>query len=221
MHNQDRFWTRLGGLGIVYSALFVAVNVLFGSQPGTSAGGMSVIHFYRAHKASEIAGVFALAIGVVAFSFFVASLRRRLARTEDDSLLATAVTAGGAIYVTGLLVMAALQVALIDAANNRMIGAAQTLNVLSNDLWVPVVAGLSVLTLASGVTALRGTALPTWLGWASVGLGILALAGPVGGIAFLLAPVWTLVVGIVLMRGPARRPVEAGAGVPRFSPSNG
>ena len=219
MHTQTRFWTRLGGLGIVYTALFVVANALIGNDPGTGASGSSVVHFYRSHKASEIAGVFALAVGVVAFSFFVASLRERLGRTEDNGLLATVVTAGGAIYVTGLLIMAALQVALVDAANDRLGGAAQTLNILGNDLWVPVVAGLSVLALATGVTALRSASLPKWLGWVSVVLGVLALSGPIGGIAFLLAPVWTLIVGIVLLRGSAHSP--AVASTTAFSPTNG
>jgi hypothetical protein len=59
---------------------------------------------------------------------------------------------------------------------------------------------LSMVVAATGIAALRTGALPRWLGWASIGLGVLAVAGPLGGIAFLLAPVWTLVVGIVLIR---------------------
>jgi hypothetical protein len=91
-------------------------------------------------------------------------------------------------------------VALIDAAKDNMPGTAQTLNVLSSDMWLPVVVGLALLGLGTGVSALRSAALPKWLGWVSVAFGVLALAGPAGGIAFLVAPAWALVIGIVIMR---------------------
>ena len=71
---------------------------------------------------------------------------------------------------------------------------------LNADAWVPVVVGLSILALGTGISALRSETLPKWLGWASVGLGVLAVAGPLGGIAFLVAPLWTLVMGVVLFR---------------------
>jgi len=62
--------------------------------------------------------------------------------------------------------------------------------------------GLALLGLGTGVSALRSATLPKWLGWVSVAFGVLALAGPAGGIAFLVAPAWALVIGIVIMRSP-------------------
>jgi hypothetical protein len=67
------------------------------------------------------------------------------------------------------------------------------------------------VTLGTGVAALRSGALPRWLAWASVGLGILAVAGPLGAVAFLITPLWTLAVGIVLFRSPAIDPHESTA----------
>ncbi len=110
--------------------------------------------------------------------------------------------------------------ALVDAANNNLAGTAQTLNVLGNDMWVPVVAGLAMLGLGTGVAALRSATLPKWLGWVSVVFGVLALACPAGGIAFLVAPAWALVTGIVLIcsaraatapAGPAATPAPLAA----------
>ena len=90
---------------------------------------------------------------------------------------------------------------------------AQTLNVLSSDMWLPVVVGLALLGLGTGVSALRSATLPTWLGWVSVAFGLLALAGPAGGIAFLVAPAWALVIGIVIMRSSraAAAPADSAA----------
>jgi len=203
MKTQSRLFPLLGGLGIVFSLLFVGVFILTGNQPGAGASGAAVVGYYHSHRIAEMAAVFAIVAAAVAFTFFLSSLRRTLELTTEGRQLAPIVTAGGAVYVGGLLLMGALTTALVDTGHHRMTGAAQALNVLSADAWVPVVAGLSIVALGTGVAALRAGALPRWLAWSSVGLGVLAVAGPLGGLAFLITPLWTLAVGIVLVRRPA------------------
>jgi succinate dehydrogenase/fumarate reductase cytochrome b subunit len=200
MQSHARLWSRLGALGIVFAALFVIANVLTAGSPGAGATGVTVVKYYRAHKATEIAAVFVAVIAVIAFTFFVGSLRHTLNRTEEGHDLGNIVTAGGAIYALGLLIMASLTVALIDAGHYRMTDAAQTLNVLAADAWVPAVVGLSLVALGTGVSALRNAILPRWLCWLSIALGILSVSGPAGTIAFLVSPVWALVVGVVIFR---------------------
>ena len=199
MQTQSRFWSRLGVLGGIYAVLFVIANIFLG-EPGSGTAGATVVKYYHDHRTTEMVGVFAVAFAVVALTFFLASLRRTLSATDEGRYLANVVTAGGAVYAVGLMIMTSLTVALIDAANNNLPGTAQTLNLLSSDLWLPVVLGLALLGLGTGVAALRSATLPKWLGWVSVAFGLLALAGPAGGIAFLVAPAWALVIGIVIMR---------------------
>ena len=199
MQTQTRFWSRLGVLGGVYAVLFVIANILLG-EPGSGTAGAAVVTYYRDHQTTETIGVFAVAFALVALTFLLASLRRTLSATDEGRFLANVVTAGGAVYAAGLMAMTALTVALIDAAKNNMPATAQTLNVLSSDMWPPVVVGLALLGLGTGVAALRSAALPKWIGWVSVAFGLLALAGPAGGIAFLVAPSWALVIAIVIMR---------------------
>ena len=199
MQTQTRFWSRLGVLGGIYAVLFVIANIFLG-EPGSGTAGPTVVKYYHDHQTTETVGVFAVAFAVVALTFFLASLRRTLSATDEGRYLANVVTAGGAVYATGLMIMTGLTVALVDAAKNNMPGTAQTLNVLSSDMWLPVVLGLALLGLGTGVSALRSATLPKWLGWVSVAFGLLALAGPAGGIAFLVAPAWALLIGIVIMR---------------------
>ena len=199
MQTQTRFWSRLGVLGGIYAVLFVIANIFLG-EPGAGTVGATVVKYYHDHRTTEMVGVFAVAFAVVALTFFLASLRRTLSATDEGRCLANVVTAGGAVYAAGLMTMTALTVALIDAAKSNMPATAQTLNVLSSDMWLPVVVGLALLGLGTGVSALRSATLPKWLGWVSVAFGLLALAGPAGGIAFLVAPAWALVIGIVIMR---------------------
>jgi hypothetical protein len=65
-----------------------------------------------------------------------------------------------------------------------------------------------VTLLAAGIASARGAGLPAWLGWSAIVIGVLALAGPLGMIAFLAAPVWVLIAAIVLAAGGV--PVKAG-----------
>jgi hypothetical protein len=199
METKTKFWSGLGLLGGAYAALFVIANFLIG-EPGSGSTGAEVVRYYHDHQTAEMVGVFAVAFAVVALMFFLASLRRTLSGTDEGRHLASVITAGGAVYAVGLMTGAALTVALVDAAKNDLAGTAQTLNVLGNDMWVPVVAGLAMLGLGTGVAALRSATLPKWLGWVSVVFGVMALAGPAGAIAFLVAPAWALVTGIVIIR---------------------
>lgn len=223
MDTQSRLLRRIGGLGIVYSVLYV-IGTLFltGNQPTASASGAAVVTYYHSHRVAETAAVFVIAVAAVVFTFFLSSLRRTLGLTPEGRQLAPIVTAGGAVYVGGLLLMGSLIVALVDAAHHHLTAAAQTLNVLAADDFVPVVTGLSIVALGTGVAALRGATLPRWLAWASVGLGVLALAGPLGGVAFIVTPLWTLATGIVLLRSSAadRRIDTADTVAPTFTGAN-
>lgn len=214
MSTTSRLFPRFGGLGIAYAVLLFVTEALLGSEPGGSAHGSKVISYYASHRGSTMAGVFTAVFACLAFICFLAALRRRLVTSSDGSDLTPIVMAGGAIYVMGLLVMAALAVALTDAAHDGASAAAQALNVLSNDAWVPVVAGLSITALGTGLAGLRNHTLPTWLAWASIGLAVLSVAGPAGGLAFLIAPVWAAILAIVLIRSDRSDRTAASAAGP-------
>ena len=59
------------------------------------------------------------------------------------------------------------------------------------------------MILATGISAVRHGALPRWLAWASVVLGVVALT-PVFFALFFLGPLWLLVLGVYGMRAATR-----------------
>jgi hypothetical protein len=97
------------------------------------------------------------------------------------------------------------RLALLDASDLGQPEVAQALNISDNDNFLPAVIGLAVVLLATAWHILASRSLPVWLGWVSLVLGVLAMAGPAGFVAFLLFPVWVLVVAIVLFREAATR----------------
>lgn len=211
---STRPWQWIGGLGIAYSILyFLGALLLLGSPPGENASPAKLTSYYADHKTSTTLAVFIIVFAMVVFGLFVSALRRALSRSgRDGDHFAVVTVVGSAVYISGFVLAALLELALVDAGHHQAGAAAQTLNYLVTDDWVPIVAGLSLTALGTGIAGLRNRTLPGWLAWASVVLGVLAVAGPVGGIAYIITPLWTLALGIVLARSVAQAPVTAVVG---------
>ena len=99
---------------------------------------------------------------------------------------------GGAIFTS-------LDVALIDARNHITPQAAQAINVLSNDFFFPFEIGLIVFALCTGLAIIASGALPKWLGWVMVVIGIVAFT-PVGFFGFFVVLLWSVIVAILIYR---------------------
>lgn len=91
----------------------------------------------------------------------------------------------------------------VDALNKDDIDAsgAAVLHHCSDAFFVATEYSLSILFFATAILALRHAALPKWLGWLSVLIGVVLLIGPIGWAALIFAtPIWTLIVSILLWR---------------------
>ena len=117
----------------------------------------------------------------------------------------------GSCFAVGVTVFAGLGFTAGDVVDNVAPDSLQTLHVLGSDMFFTVAVGTAAFLLGAGVGTLRTNALPSWLSWAAIVLGVLAIT-PVGFFAFLALGIWTLIVSVMLyMRvrasaAPARRP---------------
>lgn len=185
--------------GVLFTVVFVIGFLTSGETPDTEATGQEVISNYD-DSGQIFISMFGLVICAVLFMFFAGALRSHL-RTGGADWLASTAFGGAVVYTVGLGLFAMSQIALIDAADLGQPEVAQALNIIDNDNFFPTVIGLAVVLIATGWHVLATRSLPAWLGWVSVVLGVLALAGPAGFLAFLLFPVWVLVVALTLYRG--------------------
>ncbi len=190
---------RIGALaGVLFAVVFAVGFTVSGDTPDFDASGAQVIEKYS-DEGPIFLGVLGLALCGVLLLFFAGALRARLSGGGLEWV--STVAFGGAIaYSVGLGVFAMGQVALIDAAELGQPEVAQALNILDNNNFFPAIMGLSVLLLATAWHALTTRSLPVWLGWITLILGVVAIAGPLGFVAFLLSPIWVLVVAITLLR---------------------
>jgi hypothetical protein len=196
---QQGTWERLAPLtGLVFVAIAVAVFAIGGTTPGDHDTAQEVQSFYGQHHDKHMILAFSLAFSIPFLLFFVSILRFELRRAGGTGQLANAAFAGGVLAAVGFGILAFVHLALADAADSaNTLATTQVLNVLDNNDYIPVAAGLGVLALGAGLSTVRHGGLPRWLGWVGVVIGVLAFT-PAGFFAFLASGIWIALAGILL-----------------------
>src|SRR3954470_16856897 len=196
----DRVNRLLPLTGVLFVVVFVVANVITGSTPDENSSAQKVFSYWHDHQGVQTASAFLGAFAVVPFIFFAGTLRSALRSTESEGVPFATIAFGGAIVTAAAGALdSMLRLAAASAADNGAVGAVYTLNQLNAYDWLPVVAGLSVMLIASGLGGLMTHALPKWLSWAGLVIG-LAFLTPVGIVAFFGFPLWILAAGPALYR---------------------
>jgi hypothetical protein len=194
-------WDRLAPLtGVAFFVIVLLGFLIGGDTPGGHDSTVKVAAFYTKHRDQQMAVSFIVAIGAVFLPFFASTLRRTLDWAGGTSRLANVAFGGAIIYTTGFFLISTIHLALADSAGKTPPLVTQTLNSLDNNDFIPVGLGLGIFLFATGLAAIRYRALPAWLGWTALVIGILAVT-PAGFIAFLAGGVWIAVTSIVMYLG--------------------
>ncbi|MFI5041501.1 MAG: hypothetical protein ACHQNA_06580 [Acidimicrobiales bacterium] len=205
---SDRF-SRLAPLvtGVLFVALALGGTLMVGNTPATTASGTEVLSYYTAHHKRMGGGGFLIMLSVVAGLFFYAIVRSYLSRSPRAEWLAVAGFGGAVIFGVSALVQGGIDFAFSDVGVHLDAGTAQVLNILQSDIsGFTIAAGIGGLMLAFGTAMLRGRLMPRWMGWATVVIGVLAVTGPLIGIAIPLEAVWVLVMSFMLFKAGALLP---------------
>jgi hypothetical protein len=199
-------WAKRAPLtGIVAVLLFIIAFAIGGETPSSGDSAREVLDFYADNEGSQFAAALILAYGALFLVFFAGVLRAALRRSEAESGVLSAVAFGGGIMAAiGALAFASFTFALADTHDDIGPGAAQALNVLNTDFFLPVAVGTGVFMLAAGIAIVRGRMLPTWLGWAGIVIGVVAVT-PAGFFGFLAMGLWVIVASVLMLRAEAPR----------------
>jgi len=182
---------------VLFVGLTLASIATGGNTPDSNASGAHVIAFYEAHRHSQQVSNILFVFAALFFVFFAGSLHGYLRRTPAAATASALMLAGAAVLAVGITILSGLGYALADVPSHLNAGAAQALNVLSNDVFYTLLVGGSVFGIASAVAILRGAALPNWLGWVAVVIGI-AMATPAFWFSGLVLFVWILIVSALI-----------------------
>ncbi len=174
-------------------------------QDATKNSANELVTYYRDHDSEQTIGALLIGVSAITLLFWAGQLRTVLRDAEGPTGILSAVAFAGAIvFAGGAIVGATIHFALADYSDNTDVVdplVFQALNAFdwSNFLFFPV--GLGTMLLASGICAIRHGALPKWLGWVAVVLGV-AFVTPALPISLFGSAAWVLAVSIVwLMRG--------------------
>ncbi|HXB16448.1 MAG TPA: hypothetical protein VNV44_11980 [Solirubrobacteraceae bacterium] len=201
--------------GVVFVVLTLIAFLSGGETPNSNASPLKVFHYYTVHKSTvettSVLFAFAFLFGV----FWAGALAAYLRRMGASSGLTGLIIGGGVLMAVGAGILGGVEYGL--AHNLHYFGAQtiQTLNVLANELFLPLVIGGCVFGIASGLAIVGGAGLPVWLGWVAIVIGIAAAIPPVGFISLLVFVLWSLVVSILIYvrsgREEGAHPVPAAA----------
>jgi hypothetical protein len=205
-------WGRWASLtGVVFAVLLFVGAMVSGNTPDSDASAQHVVSFYETHRSSQQASIFLIAYSIVFGLFFAAALRSYLRGRAAEGALVGLGVSGMTVLAVGAATIAGLNFAATDVPGKISPGAEQALNVLQNDVFFALLIGAGVFLIGNGLAILTSLALPRWLGWVAVPLGVVAVT-PIGWIVLIIGlPLWSLIVSVLMF---IRQGAPAPAAVP-------
>ncbi len=184
--------------GVASVLLIVASFIVVGEPPDLNAPADEVVSFYAENDSSLQWGAALLALGAFFFMLFATTIASLLRRDPARGGVAAHFSfAGGILFAVGATIFAGLSFTAGDAVADVGPATLQTLHVLEMDMFFTVAVGTAAFLLGSGVGALKSGVLPSWLAWAAIVIGVLAIT-PLGFFGFLALGVWTLIASVML-----------------------
>ena len=194
----SRWAPASGGLAgmLVAVAFFASPN-----PPGADATGAQVIAWYGSHHGSDFMFDVLGGLAVLFLVLFAVALARQV--RPGDRWLAHGALAGAVFGGVGFLTSIGFDAVLAQAHDHLTPASAQTLSLLANDFFLPIVVGFALFGLLTGLAVVAGRILPAWMGWVMFVAGLTCLAGPLGFFGVLATVLWVLAAGIWMVRqGP-------------------
>ena len=207
---SHRLWRVFGALAIAYVVLLFAGLATEGSTSELGASRSDVVkNLMHGSTASRFAGGYLEALGVIVFLLAALLLARLLRGTDDwtgwlaDGMRATAVINAGSALIVGFPAGAA---AIYDGHHGASVQMVTIVNDVRNFAFFLSITALGVFTGCAAGAILRAWALPRWIGWVGLGVGVLcvvSVAGARGGahnIASMVQTVWWVVLAVLALR---------------------
>jgi hypothetical protein len=188
-------------LGVAFLVVLIISFIVQGEPKDADRPASEIVDWYVDNKdAVEISAVIAAIAGLL-LVFFGAYLRRFFdAAAGGTSMLPILVLIGLSIVAVAGAIDSTILFATAEAADHRDNidpSSIQTMQALWDNDFVPFILGTNVFLWSVGILTIRTGALPKWLGWVAILLGIVGFT-PIGFAAAIGAAVWILIVSILL-----------------------
>ena len=186
--------------GVAFAVLSAAGNLTIGPFPDETTSVPELVKFYAGHHANVALGGTLLGYSTVFFGFFAIALWWR-ARRFASHVVAATVLLGASMVAVGFSLSADtyLNLGQVSTESNLSGPALQAMHV--GGAVGGTGAGSVIFLLAIAAAGLTGRALPRWLSWSALVLGILHLT-PLSFLAYLLFHLWAVAAGVALTLRP-------------------
>ena len=210
--------TRLLPLaGVAYAALILIGDLVIGEFPDSNTSLAELSRYFAAHSDQVRTGGQLMIWGGLALGLFGIAVWARVRQATGPSVVAGLVLVGTAVAVVSELTGAGSYLTLGN------IGADPAVTPEALQAWYIGSqfggGGGTLLMLGLFAAGVFARAIPRWLAWAALVLGIAAVS-PFGFAASMLFLLWTAVAGIVLtVRSKEPAATQLGAGVAEARPA--
>jgi hypothetical protein len=199
-------WTGLAGLlfgAVLFGSIFTA-----GTTPDSDGAGAA--ERYANYWSSDAHRTRAL-IAAMMFSYvfvlgiaFAAGLRDRLRSVDSGplpSLVLAAGTAANVLLMAGAMLGMVIGITAKESSGFKVDGSTALLfDSAGYGMLAAGIMAAAVMTVVTGIVTLRTRVLPTWTAWLGFLVGLAALGNYfTAWIDFILLPLWSAVVGLVLL----------------------
>lgn len=205
---------RLGRLvtltGVLFAALVLVAFFIGSESPGSNESSAKIASYYETHSSEVKASAIIFGLAFLVLVVFAAVLRSYLRRTPAAEGTSALLLAGSILIAAGAMIGSGVEFGLAKEVHHLGPESIKTLNFINEEApFLPIVAGAFLFAIGAGLSILRGAALPRWLGWVAIVLGIAAIIPPVSLVSLVGFALWSLIVSIVMYRRSA--PAQAGA----------
>jgi hypothetical protein len=184
--------------GVAFFVILIVSFIIQGEPPDADEPANEIAEWYIDNEDSAQIGAIIGAIAAIFLVFFGAYLRKVLAAAEGaNPMLPILVLIGTTIVAIGGAIDSTILFATAAAADDIPPESVQTLQALWDNDFVPILLGVAVFLWSVGLSVVRTGALPKWLGWVAIVLGVIAVT-PIGFASFFGAAIWIVVASILL-----------------------
>jgi hypothetical protein len=179
-------------LAVIYLGLFAFLMVTGADRQPDADPAKLIADYDMSATAVRILTYVTVIAGAVLI--FVGAAIRSALSLHTRRWTADVALAGFVLMGLTLVTWAISALALYHAVAIGDTGVVRTINVIDTTNFPLAMLSMSCAMIGVGVTALEERALPTWLCWATIVLGIMSPLGPLAFAPFVLFAVWTIVV---------------------------
>lgn len=186
--------------GIAFAVLLVA-GLFSGSEPAaTNSSPVKVVHYYALHRSEIQTSSILVAAALLFLVLFIGTLRSHMRRSAAAEGLGAIALAGVTIMAGAGLLAVAIEYCLAHNLPVMTPATVQAANIIAQEVFVPILGGIFLITFTSFLAIMRGVELPRWLGWISLVIAVGSVIPPIGLGVFLAFILWAVIVSVLMFR---------------------